>query len=160
MEFALDRFDREIIQILLTDGRISNADLAARIGLSATPCWNRLKRLTENGVILGYRAIIDWAKLGRADSAIVQVALSDHSLERLDAFCNTLIQQECVTDIAIVTGEHDVEISVAVNGTAGLDAFLRSHVYSDGRIRSVRTRFVIKRFVPKDRQTVHLSQGN
>lgn len=146
MKITLDQFDEKIIQTLLTDGRTSNSDLAKAIGLSPTPCWNRVKRLTEAGVILGYQAVIDWAKLGKADAAIIQVALSDHSLEYLNDFCSSLLDRDEVTDVSIVTGEHDVEISVVVDGTNGLDSFLRSHIYSEKRTRSVRTRFVIRRF--------------
>jgi Lrp/AsnC family leucine-responsive transcriptional regulator len=151
MEVSLDKFDEKIIQTLLADGRVSNSELAKIVGLSATPCWNRVKRLTEAGVILGYRATIDWAKLGKADTAIVQVALSDHSLKCLNEFCSNLLDREEVTDVSIVTGDHDVEISVVVDGTSGLDAFLRGHVYIDKRISSVRTRFVIRRFLPNSR---------
>ncbi len=85
-------------------------------------------------------------QLGKPDSAIVKIALSDHSLESLDDFCTALLQEECVTSIEIVTGEHDIEVALVVDGTRGLDGFLRDHVYSNDRVQSVRTKFIIRRF--------------
>ena len=56
---TLDKFDRAILQELQADGRLSNAELAQRVGLSAAPCWRRVKALEETGFIKGYRAEID-----------------------------------------------------------------------------------------------------
>ena len=61
---TLDKFDLAILQELQTDGRLSNAELANRVGLSAAPCWRRVRALEENGFIKGYRAEIDRHKIG------------------------------------------------------------------------------------------------
>ncbi|VWX55036.1 Lrp/AsnC family transcriptional regulator [Novosphingobium sp. 9U] len=73
----LDDFDRKIIAVLRDDGRISVTDLAQRIGLSKTPCQVRLRRLIESGVIRGFTALIDPAKLGLDHVAFAEVKLSD-----------------------------------------------------------------------------------
>lgn len=73
----LDEFDRKIIAALVEDGRMTVTDLAALVGLSKTPCQVRLKRLIETGVIHGFRAIVDPAKLGMDHVAFAEVKLSD-----------------------------------------------------------------------------------
>jgi Lrp/AsnC family transcriptional regulator, leucine-responsive regulatory protein len=82
----LDRFDRAILQVLATEGRISAVDLAQRIGLSKSPTQARLKRLEESGVITGYRALMDPVRLGLAHVAFVEVRLSDTREAALQAF--------------------------------------------------------------------------
>ena len=76
-EVELDSFDRRIVDILVDDGRITLTDLAAKVGLSKTPCQMRLRRLIEHGVIAGFRAIVDPRKLGMEHVAFTEVKLSD-----------------------------------------------------------------------------------
>lgn len=83
---VLDRFDRAILGALAADGRMSVADLARRIGLSKSPTQARLKRLEEQGVITGYRAMLDPVRLGLAHVAFVEVRLSDTREAALQAF--------------------------------------------------------------------------
>ena len=73
----LDRFDWAILEVLAVDGRISVTDLAGRIGLSKTPTQARLRRLEKDGVITGYRAMLDPIRIGRDHVAFVEVKLSD-----------------------------------------------------------------------------------
>jgi len=84
--FALDRFDRAILSVLAEDGRISITDLAKRIGLSKSPTQARLRRLEEQGVILGYRAMLDPIRLGLDHVAFVEVRLNDTREAALRAF--------------------------------------------------------------------------
>jgi Lrp/AsnC family leucine-responsive transcriptional regulator len=88
----LDEFDRKIIAVLRTDGRISVTDLAQRIGLSKTPCQVRLRRLIEAGVIRGFTALVDPAKLGLDHVAFAEVKLSDTREVALRAF-NEAVQR-------------------------------------------------------------------
>jgi Lrp/AsnC family transcriptional regulator, leucine-responsive regulatory protein len=88
----LDEFDRKIIGVLRRDGRITITALADRVGLSKTPCQLRLKRLIESGVILGFRAIVDPAKLGMDHVAFAEVKLSDTREKALAEF-NAAIQR-------------------------------------------------------------------
>ena len=83
---GLDRFDRAILDVLSTDGRISLTDLAARIGLSKTPTQARLRRLEREGVITGYRAMLDPIRIRRDHVAFVEVKLSDTREKALTAF--------------------------------------------------------------------------
>ena len=83
---ALDRFDRAILAALAADGRMSIADLARRIGLTKSPTQARLRRLEAEGVITGYRAMLDPVRLGLAHVAFVEVRLSDTREAALQAF--------------------------------------------------------------------------
>ena len=82
----LDEFDRKIIAILGRDGRMTYTELAQRVGLSKTPCQQRVKRLVDSGLITGFRAIVDPAKLGLDHVAFTEVKLSDMREEALRRF--------------------------------------------------------------------------
>ncbi|NIV40754.1 MAG: winged helix-turn-helix transcriptional regulator, partial [Anaerolineae bacterium] len=77
----IDRINRKILQILESDGRISNTELASRAGLSASACLRRVQEMERSGVIRGYRALLDREAMGRGFTAIVGVALSNHQLD-------------------------------------------------------------------------------
>jgi Lrp/AsnC family leucine-responsive transcriptional regulator len=85
-EVELDAFDRKILSVLAEDGRITVTDLARRVGLSKTPCQVRLRRLVDSGVITGFRATMDTAKLGLDHVAFTEVKLSDTRERALDEF--------------------------------------------------------------------------
>jgi Lrp/AsnC family leucine-responsive transcriptional regulator len=85
-EVELDPFDRKILAILTEDGRISVTDLARRVGISKTPCQVRMRRLIETGVITGFHASLDPAKLGLDHIAFTEVKLSDTRENALEEF--------------------------------------------------------------------------
>jgi Lrp/AsnC family leucine-responsive transcriptional regulator len=93
---VLDDFDRRIIAALVHDGRITVTELASRVGLSKTPCHLRLRRLIATGVIRGFRAIVDPAKLGLEHVAFAEVKLSDTREQALREFNAAVI---CVPEI-------------------------------------------------------------
>ena len=78
----LDRYDRQILAILQLEGRISNQDLADRIGLSPSPCLRRVRVLEESGLITGYRAMLDAKKLGLTLMALIGISMDQHTPER------------------------------------------------------------------------------
>lgn len=82
----LDDFDRKIVAVLMADGRITVTDLAQRVGLSKTPCQVRLRKLTDSGVIRGFRAIVDPARLGLDHVAFTEIKLSDTREKALEEF--------------------------------------------------------------------------
>lgn len=88
----LDEFDRKIIAILGRDGRITYTELAQRVGLSKTPCQQRVRRLVDSGLIIGFRAIVDPAKVGLDHVAFAEVKLSDTREEALREF-NTAVRR-------------------------------------------------------------------
>ena len=82
----LDAFDRRILDILTSDGRITITELSQKVGLSKTPCQNRVRRLENDGYILGYRAVLDPARLGAGHIAFVQVTLANTTSDALERF--------------------------------------------------------------------------
>ena len=88
----LDRYDKNIIDALSQDGRLSIAELAARVGLTKTPVQARVKRLENDGYIRGYMAIIDRERMGQGHIAFVQVTLSDTRSSALDAFNRAVLK--------------------------------------------------------------------
>ena len=82
----LDRIDRKILDILQREGRIAITELAQRVGLSTSPCSERVKRLEEGGVIRGYRADIDWVRAFKGSRVVVEVTLARHTAQDMRRF--------------------------------------------------------------------------
>lgn len=108
----LDEFDRKILSILRTDGRITVTDLAEAVGLSKTPCQQRLRRLQDNGVILGFRAIIDPAKMGLNHIAFAEVKLSDTRETALAEFNAAVRQIPEVEECHMIASSFDYLLKV------------------------------------------------
>ncbi|MDR3300167.1 MAG: Lrp/AsnC family transcriptional regulator, partial [Candidatus Accumulibacter sp.] len=81
-----DRYDRQILRFLQEEGRISNQDLADRIGLSPSPCLRRVRALEEGGIVKGYRALLDAKALGYSLMALIYISMDMHTPERFDNF--------------------------------------------------------------------------
>ncbi|MBY6059044.1 Lrp/AsnC family transcriptional regulator [Leisingera daeponensis] len=143
-EGSFDQFDRKILLALAEDGRISNSQLAQKIGLSPSPCWQRVRRLEKEGVISGYRAILDQEKLGAPEVVMIEVVLDRHDDEILEAFGTTMERIPEVLEVHLTTGEYDYLIKVAVNGTRGYEEFLRRKLYRVPGIRHTRSSFVLR----------------
>jgi Lrp/AsnC family transcriptional regulator, leucine-responsive regulatory protein len=103
----LDRFDHAILSVLAGDGRISIADLARRIGLSKSPTQTRLRRLEADGVITGYRALIDPIRMGLDHVAFVEVRLSDTREAALAAFNAAVAQIGEIEQAHLIAGNFD-----------------------------------------------------
>lgn len=141
---AIDDYDRKILRALREDGRISNQKLAELVGLSATPCWNRVRALEKAAVISGYTAILDQRALGLPDTVIIEVTLDHHDEEVLERFGQALIELPEVIEAFLVTGEYDYVIKVAVAGTEGYERFLRNKLYKIPGIRHSRSTFTLR----------------
>lgn len=109
---ALDRFDHAILEALGEDGRISVTDLAARIGLSKSPTQARLKRLEAQGVILGYRALLDPIRLGLDHVAFVEVRLTDTREKALRAFNAAIAKIPEIEEAHMIAGNFDYLLKV------------------------------------------------
>lgn len=140
----IDETDRRILEVLTENGRISNAQLAQRVGLSASPCWQRVRRLEEAGVISGYRAILDQDLLGAPEIVLIEVILERHDDETLETFGRQMEHLPEVLEVHLTTGEYDYLIKVAVQGTRGYEEFLRKKLYRVPGIRHSRSSFVLR----------------
>jgi Lrp/AsnC family transcriptional regulator, leucine-responsive regulatory protein len=140
----LDEIDRRILRTLQEDARLSNVDLAQRVGLSASPCWQRVKRLEEEGVIAGYITILDQKKLGRPDTVMIEVTLERHDDEAIERFGKALTALPEVLEAYLTAGGYDYFIKVAVDGTEGYERFLRERLYKIRGVRQTRSSFTLR----------------
>ncbi|WP_204114130.1 Lrp/AsnC family transcriptional regulator [Shimia biformata] len=120
---TLDPTDRRILDVLQSDGRISNLDLAAKVGLSPTPCARRVRRLEETGVIRGYGARINPAALGHGVNVIVSVRLVRQNPRDIDEFLRAVKAMPEVTECLLVTGDLDYILRVAAPDVDSLKGF-------------------------------------
>lgn len=114
----LDAFDQKILTILRTEGRIAVTDLARRVGLSKTPCQNRMKRLQADGFVTGFRAVLDPAKIGRENVAFVEVRLNDTREPALNAFNAAVRGVPEIEQCHMIAGAFDYLLKVRTKGMA------------------------------------------
>jgi len=125
-QIRLDRIDREILFQLRHDGRLSNVELARRVGLTPPPCLRRVKRLEDAGVISGYRAVIDPAAVGRGLEVIVDLEIHATDLKTVEELETTVAAYDEVIELRRMFGRPDYLIRIAVADHAAYDAFLTS----------------------------------
>jgi Lrp/AsnC family leucine-responsive transcriptional regulator len=140
----LDEIDRRILHALQEDARLTIAEVAERVGLSSTPCWNRIRRLEAEEYIVGYVALLDQTKLGFPDTVIIEVTLDHHDEETLERFGAALAEFPEVLEAYLITGDYDYVIKVAVQGTRGYEEFLRHKLYRVAGIRHSRSMFALR----------------
>jgi Lrp/AsnC family leucine-responsive transcriptional regulator len=140
----LDEVDRKILRALQQDARLTTAQLADKVGLSTTPCWNRLKRLETQGYIDGYVALLNQEKLGLPETVIIEVTLDRHDEEVLARFGELLADLPEVIEAYLTTGDYDYLVKVAVESTAGYERFLRERLYRIPGIRHSRSSFALR----------------
>jgi Lrp/AsnC family leucine-responsive transcriptional regulator len=111
---SLGKIDRNILRVLQKDGRISYTDLAREVGLSVTPCIERVKRLERNGFILGYAAQVCPEKLSASLVVFVQIRLNHTSQENFEEFRNAVMDLENIQSCFLVSGNYDYLIKIRV----------------------------------------------
>ena len=119
----LDRIDREILFQLERDGRLSNVELAARVGLTPPPCLRRVQRLAAEGVIAGYRAVLDPRAAGRAFEVIVAVDIAANDRRTVEAFEAAVVAFDEVLSVRRLFGKPDYFVHVAVADAEAFEAF-------------------------------------
>ena len=125
MDLILDSIDRRILRELQRDATVPIAELAQIVGLSQTPCWKRVKRLSDSGVILKRVALLDHAKLDLGLAVFVSVRTSRHDQEWLDAFAAAASAMPEVLEFYRLSGDTDYLLKVLVKDIAAYDAFYR-----------------------------------
>lgn len=140
----MDAIDKKILRALSRQGRLTNAELAEEVGLSASPCWTRVKRLEQAGVIRGYAALLDQAALGLPDTVFIEVMMERHDEAQLKRFEEAVMGMPEVLECHLVTGEYDYVIKAAVGGTQGYERLLRDKLYRLPGIRHTRTSFALR----------------
>ncbi len=143
-EGNFDKTDMAILRILLADSRRTLQEIGAEVGLSATTCWGRIKRLEAEGVIKRYRVDVDAGKLGYQDSVIVQVTLESHTDETLYDFGRVLATIPEIQEAYLVSGDYDYYIRIAVRDTRDYERLLREKLYKIPGIRHSKSHFVLR----------------
>ncbi len=139
----LDAMDRRILSVLQADGRISNLDLAERVGLSPTPCNRRMKRLEETGVIIGYGARINPVALGLGVSVIVTVRLAKQTPADIAEFLAVVHRQPEITECLLVTGNLDYVLRLRVRDVEALRDFILSKIKNISCVAETSTMLVL-----------------
>jgi len=144
----LDRYDRNILQILQEEGRISNQDLAERIGLSQSPCLRRVRALEESGLIIGYRALVDAKKLGLTLLALIHISMDRHTPERFANFDAAVIALPEVLECLLITGQDaDYQLKVIVRDMDAYQDLLLNKITRIEGVTGVHSSFVLRQIV-------------
>ena len=141
----LDRYDRRILEILQKEGRLSNQELAERIGLSPSPCLRRVKVLEESGVIAGYRAVLDARTLGQTLTALIYISMDRHTPERFAHFEAEIAQIPAVIECLLITGQQaDYQLKVLVRDMDAYQALLLDRITAIDGVTGVHSSFVLR----------------
>jgi len=154
---GLDALDSRILAALQEDGRLSNVELADRVGLSPSPCLRRVKRLEEEGYIAGYKAKVDRRRLGLGMTVFVGVKFDTHRDVNARAFQEAVQTFPEVVACHMVSGESDFLLEVVVADLAAYDAFLSRTLLKLPMVRDIRSNFAIR--TVKSEGALPVSQG-
>lgn len=141
---SLDKIDCSILRELQADGRLSNHDLAKRVGLSPSPCWRRVKRLEDEGIIDHYVAVLNPEKVGLHLIAYVHVTLEKHQMEMRDQFDEVISQYDEVLEYYAMSGDYDFLLKVIAPSIKAYEEFQTKFLMSLPVVRSIRSSFVLK----------------
>ena len=146
----LDRYDRRILEVLQEEGRISNQELAERIGLSPSPCLRRVRTLEEGGLITGYRAVLDARRLGLSLLALIHISMDRHTPERFAAFEERVRALPEVLECLLITGQDaDYQLKVIVRDMDAYQALLLDKITRIEGVSGVHSSFVMRRVIDK-----------
>ncbi|KSW19924.1 Lrp/AsnC family transcriptional regulator [Cellulomonas sp. B6] len=140
----LDDLDRALLRELERDGRISNKDLAERVGVAASTCHTRVAALRARGVLRGFHAVVDPEAVGRGLQAIIAVRLQAAARARLGTFARTLAARPEVRDVYLLGGTEDVMLHVAVHDSRALRAFVVEHLSTRPEVAHTQTSLVFE----------------
>ena len=140
----LDQIDRAILRLLAVDAALSLNEIADKVGLTATPCWKRVKRMEESGLIKGRVAVLDADLLGLPISVFVSVETSDHSAEWLAKFHDIVMNIPEIIGSWRMSGDVDYLLHVVVPDIAAYDVFSR-RLIEKLPLRNVSSRFAMER---------------
>ncbi|PQV56468.1 Lrp/AsnC family leucine-responsive transcriptional regulator [Defluviimonas denitrificans] len=153
----MDAIDARLLSALQRDGRQTVTDLAAAVGLSPTPCARRLARLEAEGVIEGYSARVDQARIGFPVSVFIQVELESQSKDAIDTFERAVRGFDRVMECHLMTGTRDILMRVVAADLTDFDRFLEDKLMRVPGIRSMRSSFALRTMVRRQVLPVRVS---
>jgi Lrp/AsnC family transcriptional regulator len=140
----MDSFDRAILALIQSDASLPLNEIANRVGLSPTPCWNRIRKMEETGIITGRVAMLDAAKLGLGITIFVSIETNDHSESWLSRFAEALRSMPEVVDVYRMSGDVDYMLRVVVPGIEAYDDFYRRLIKAVP-LKNVTSRFAMEK---------------
>jgi len=147
---TLDRYDRQILNILQQEGRISNQELADRIGLSSSPCLRRVRTLEEGGYITAYHALLDAKKLGLTLMALIHISMDRHTPERFANFEAEVSVLPEVLECLLITGQDaDYQLKIIVRDMEAYQELLLNKITRIEGVSGVHSSFVMRKVVDK-----------
>ncbi len=141
---ALDRVDRQILNLLQQNARMSNAELAEKVNLTPTPCLRRVKRLEDMGVITKYVAELDSKQLGLNVSAYVFVRLQRNSTENAYAFEAAVRTLAHVEECSVLSGEYDYLLKVVATDLEAYEGFIKNNLAAIDEVDIINTTIILK----------------
>ena len=144
MSAAMDAIDRKILTEIQANTDLSLADLARRVGLSQTPCWKRIQKLEQEGVILKRVALVSPEKIGLGLTVFVAIETGDHSIDWLRRFAAFVAAQPEVMEVFRMAGDTDYILRVTVADMAAYDAFYKKLI-AEMPLKNVTSRFAMER---------------
>lgn len=141
----IDLTDSRILEELQRDARLTNQELAGRVGLSPAPCWRRLKRLEEAGHIAQYAAILDADSVGFSITAYSHVSLENQHPDSVKLFNEFVQDRPEVLECFMMSGQYDYLLKVVARTMTDYEQFLTKHLLPNPAVRSVSTSFVLRR---------------
>lgn len=147
---TLDRYDRQILELLQANSQLSNQELAERIGLSPSPCLRRVRALEQGGFITGYRALVDARKLGLTLQALVHIAMDRHTPDRFANFEKEVARLPEVLECLLITGqEADYQLKVIVRDMDAYQALLLNRITRIEGVTGVHSSFVLRTVIDR-----------
>ncbi|HZH29108.1 MAG TPA: Lrp/AsnC family transcriptional regulator [Azospirillaceae bacterium] len=144
----LDRTDVRILEVLQADGRLTNVELAQRVGLSETPCLRRVRRLEQEGVISRYAAMIEARKVGLGLLAFVQITLERHRDADADAFKDAVMSHPEVVACWLMTGAYDFLLQIVAPDMDSYADFVLRHLLRMPGVKDVSSSFALQAVKP------------
>ncbi|PVB61705.1 Lrp/AsnC family transcriptional regulator [Labrenzia sp. 011] len=153
----LDRLDRKILNVLQSDGRIANADLAEQVGLSASACLRRMRALEEAGIIEKYVALLDQRMLGRRMDVFVEISLTSQSRETLESFERAVARSGEIMECFLMAGDADYVLRLTAEDPVDFERIHRDHLARLPGVLRMKSSFAIRPVVrrtaiPLDRE--------
>ncbi len=141
----IDQTDRRILDALRADSRMSNVDLADKVGLTTSSCWRRVKALEDSGIIRHYTVALDDEKLGLGLGAIVHVHLTRHDPDHLETFMRAVQSRPEIRACYATTGQADYHLHIVCADIEAYNDFLEKVLFRIPAVASAQTNVILKK---------------
>jgi Lrp/AsnC family transcriptional regulator, leucine-responsive regulatory protein len=141
---TLDDIDRRILLHLQRNARLTNSELADKVGISASPCWRRVRALEDGGVIARYATLVDQSAVGLPVSVFVSVTLERQAEDALEIFEKIVLERPEVLECYLMTGDADYLLRVVVPDLNAYERFLMAHLTRVKGISSIKSSFALR----------------